>query len=327
MKVRFVFFAFMLAGVLAVAAMAGALWIVTVSYGDLGDALEHRKRHLHASAELVRLLQPVPVARVEAEAASAPADTMRRHWQEAGASDEELKLLAETLDARLQLQGIAVATAKGLEPLKGTFGGVVRAQPATAFDNRAEYDAAQARLVANVSRLVELADARTNRGVDAATRQLGHAIGIAIGAVALLLVLTIAVGVVLRRAMLRPIARLVQDVEGLAQRDHTAALEPATRIAEFQAIAKAFNERTQAVENEIRARLRMAVELHDARAAADSVTRAHETLLARLREEQNAKAGQSAAARRHVQDVLTETPDAPPAKPRGSKRRRRDPNV
>jgi methyl-accepting chemotaxis protein len=325
MKVRFVFLAFVLAGVLAAAAMAGALWIVTVSYGELGDALEHRKRHLHASGELVRLLQPV--SRTEAEPASAPADALRSRWQEAGASNEELKLLAETLDARLQLQGIAVATAKGLDPLKGAFGSVVRAQPATAFDNRAEYEAVQARLVANVSRLMEMADVRTNRGVDAATRQLGHAIGIAIGAVALLLVLTIAIGVGLRRAMLRPIARLARDAEGLSQRDHTAVLEPATRIAEFQAIAKAFNDLKQAGENEIRARLRMAVELHDARSAAESVTRAHEALLARLRDEQNAKTGQSAAARRHVQDVVTETLDEPPAKPSGSKRRRRNPNV
>jgi hypothetical protein len=325
MKVRSVFFAFVLAGVLAAAAMAGALWIVTVSYGDLSDALEHRKRHVHASAELVGLLQPV--TRAEAETASAPVDAMRRHWQEAGASDEELKLLAEAFDARLQLQGIAVATAKGLEPLKGAFGSVVRAQPATAFDNRAEYEAVQARLVANVSRLIEMADARTNRSVDAAVRQLGHAVGIAIGAVALLLILTIAVGILLRRAMLRPIARLAHDVQGLTQRSHMAALEPATRVAEFQEIAKAFNELTQTVENEIRARLRMAAELHDARSAADSATRAHEALLARLRGKREANVEPPVLPPVDLQNLGKETPDAPLGKPRGSKRRRRSQDV
>jgi hypothetical protein len=325
MNVRSVLFSIALTGALAAAAMAGALWIVTTSYGDLGDALEARKRHLRAAGELVRLLQPV--ARAEAEAASAPSEALRRQWQEAGASDEELKLLAETLDARLELQGIAVAAAKGLAPLKGAFGGVVRAQPAPAFDNRPEYEAVQARLVANVSRLIEMADARTNRSVDAATRQLGHAIGIAIGAVALLLILTIVVGVVLRRAMLRPITRLAHDVQGLAQRNHAAALEPAARVAEFETIAKAFNELTQTVENEIRARLRMAAELHEARSAADSAARAHEALLARLRAKQQAKTGESPRAALDLLEPRNAPPDAARGKPRASKRRRRNQDV
>jgi HAMP domain-containing protein len=312
MNIRFAFFASVSAGIAAAAAMGGALWIVTSAYGELGDALEQRKQHLHASAELVRLMQPV--TRADAEAANTQADSMERRWQASGASDEELKLLRETLAARLQPHDAAAATV-AFEPLKGDF--AARGAPAAGtFGKSVEYEAAQAKRLSEVNRLIAIGDARTTRGVDAAWQRLGYAIGVAIGAVALMLLLTIAGAVALKRSMLRPIRRLAREVEDVDRRQSTTPLDPGTRIAEFQAIATAYNELTQTLEREVRARLRMTVELQKARAAADSAERSREALLARLREREEANAPQSMPA-----------PLDRPASPRGSKRRRRNQNV
>jgi hypothetical protein len=311
MNVRFVFFASVLAGVLAAAAAGGALWIVTSAYGDLGDALEQRKAHLHASAELVRMVQPV--ARVETEAASAQADALERHWQDSGASAEELKLLGETLKAR-PAPPEAAAAAIAFEPVKGDFA-ARGSQAARTFGKGVEFETAQAKLLSDVNRLVAMGDARTNRAVDAAVRHLGQAIGIAIGAIALLLLLTIAVAVALERSMLRPIRRLAREV-GDSARQPAAPVDAGTRIAEFQAIATAYNELARALESEARARLHMTVELQRARAAADSAERTRHALAERLREHQAANAPQPAPA---PLDVA--------ASPRGARRRRRNRNV
>ena len=302
MKVRFVFFAFVIAGILAAAAMGGALWIVALSYGDLGDTQEQRKRHLHASVELVRMMQPV--TRAEAGAASAQADAIRAQWQETGASDEELKLLGETLATRLQLRQVAAGTMHGaFEALKGEFIGSGGGLADRAFTTGTEHEATQAKLVHNVSRLIEMSDARTNRGMDAALQQLGNAIGFAIGAVALMLLLTIAAALALKRSMVLPISRLARDVEGISKRDKAAPLDAGTRIAEFQTLAKGYNDLTQALEDEIRARLRMTVELQKARSAAEAAARDRDALLVHIQDQHEANEPQPALARDRNRNV------------------------
>jgi hypothetical protein len=331
MKLRFVLFAFVLPGFVAAAVVGAALWLVAVAYDDLGDALEGRKRHLQASAALVRLLVP---AKSEAESQSAELDAIQQQWRQAGASDEELTLLDDALDRRRKLQEFAAATMPGsVEAVKGAFANPARTQPERAFIGSVQHEAGRTKLVSDVSRLVELADARTTRAVDAAWRELGHAIGIAIAGVALLLLATIVAAVLLRRSLLVPIRRLAHDITGAAQRnDDPAPLDPATRIPEFHTIANAYNTLAQALEDEIRARLRMAVELQRARSAADTATRTGHPVVARSRD-QHATDLQAAVPSRDVQDLDSENTPArlniaePRGKPRGSKRRRRNPNV
>jgi hypothetical protein len=282
MKVRFVFFASVLCAIVAVAAMGAALGFVTISYGDLGDALELRKRHLHASAEVLRFIQ-LPTR------AEADADALRKQWKDSGATDEELNVLGETLETRL---------------------------------------------VPNANRLIEMADARTNRGVDAAWSALGHAIWIAIGAVVFLLLVTVAVAVVLKRALVAPVRDLARDIEGVAQHRVAAPLESGARIAEFQAIARGYNALTQAIEDEVRARMRMSLEVQQARAAAESAARSRDALAARVRAQQQAKGAQSQLEPLDSRNPASEgSPPkvvdigAPRNRPRGPKRRRRNQNV
>jgi uncharacterized membrane protein YccC len=172
---------------------------------------------------------------------------------------------------------------------------------------------------------------RTNRAVDAAWRDLGEAIGIAIAALALLLFATIVVAVLLRRSLLVPIRRLAHDITRAAQRnDDPAPLDPGTRVHEFQTIANSYNNLAQALEDEIRARLRMAAELQRARSAAGAAMRTRDALAARVPDRQNTKRPESAALPLDVQNrdsqntaaSLVDTA-APQVRPRGSRRRRR----
>jgi hypothetical protein len=176
-----------------------------------------------------------------------------------------------------------------------------------------------------------MADVRTNREVDAAWSALGHAIGIAIGAGALLLLLIVVAAAVLRRSMLVPLRRLSRDMEGVAQRRVAAPLDPGTRIAEFKTIASAYNELAQVIENEVRARMRMSLEVQQARSAADSAMRSRDALAARVLEQEEAKSAQPALGPLDSQNLVSEEPPpkvvdigAPRNRPRGSKRRRRN---
>lgn len=323
MKVRFVFSAFVVGGIVATAAMAGALWMVAVSYGDLGEALEQRQRHLRASAELMKLIQPG--ARVEAEAESTQVEALRNQWIDSGAPDDELDVLRETLAARLQSEPVTVAAVQGIfNPLKGEFAGAGGSQAERALKPSLGADAVgrEAKIASNAHRLVELADARTSRAMDIAVTRLGHAIGFAIGAAALLVLLTVAAGALLRTSIMRPIGRLARDLEDVTQPNSGAVLDPGTRIVEFQSIARAHNDLKEALENEVRARLRLTLELQKARSSAEAAAEAHDALLVRMREQQR-------HARRGDEKAPVQVADMGEGagKPRSSKRRRRDPDV
>jgi hypothetical protein len=323
MKVRFVFSAFVLGGLVATAAVGGALWMVALSYDDLGDALEQRNRQLQASAELMKLIQPA--ARVEAEAESTHAVALQKQWIDSGALEDELTVLRETLEARLQPEPVTVAAVRGLDPSKREFAGAASSQADRALKQSYGADAVsrEARLVSDANRLIEIANARTNRALHDAVQRLGHAIGIALGAAALMVLLTIAAAIVLRTSIMRPIGRLARGVEQVPEPKGRGLLDPGTPFVEFQSIAKAHNDLKETLENEVRARLRLTLELQKARSAADAAARAHDELLVRMQEQQAPgvlQAEEQAAAR----GVNLGAPDR---KPRGSKRRRRNQDV
>ncbi len=270
----------------------------------------------------MKLIQPAAV--VEAEVESTHAVALQKEWIDSGAPEDELTVLRETLEARLQPEPVTVAAVRGLNPSKGEFAVAASSHADRALKQSYGADAVSrgARLVSNAGRLIEMANARTNRAMDAAVQRLGHAIGIALGAAALMVLLTIAAGVLLRTTIMRPIGRLARDVE-VTESDSGALLDPGTPIVEFQSIAKAHNDLKEALENEVRARLRLTLELQKARSAADAAARAHDELLVRMQEQQAPEApeGEEQAAARVVNI------GAPDRKPRGSKRRRRNQNV
>lgn len=307
MKLRYLFFAFVLAGILAAAALAGAFWIVTVAYGDLGSALEQRQRHALASADLLRLIQSG--TRSEADPASTVAEAVEQRWKEAGATEEELKILHEMLVAKIDApEFAAVAMQGGSGPVQREWSGSGASQSERALKSPLEPDAPglQTQRLSSADRLIEMADARTKRGVDTAMHDLGSAIGIAIAAMAFVLLLIVGIALLMSRSMLRPVRRLAHAAERISERNDPAPIEAGSRVPELQVIAKAFNDVADALENEIRARLRMTVELQKARSAADSAARARDALLARIHSEEQAKAPQFAPAPLDLQAIISE---------------------
>jgi signal transduction histidine kinase len=306
MKLRYLFFAFVLAGILAATAMAGAFWIVTVAYGGLGSALEQRQRHSLASADLLRLIQSG--TRSEADAASTVAEPLQQRWTETGATEEELKILGEMLAKIDAPEVAAVAMQGGSDPVQRGWSGPGASQSERALKSPVDADSAGlgTQRLSSANRLIEMADARTKRSVDTAMHDLGSAIGIAIAAMAFVLLLIVGIALLMSRSMLRPVRRLAHAAESISERNDPAPFDARSRVPELQVIAKAFNDVTDALENEIRARLRMTVELQKARSAADSAVRARDAALLRMQSEAETKAPQFAPAPLDLQALISE---------------------
>jgi signal transduction histidine kinase/CheY-like chemotaxis protein len=306
-----------LLGVIAV-----ALWLVATSFTQVEKALEQRKVTLALTAELSRLTEHMSRL-VRAYAATADTRYLTEYYaltgyrtvmggsglreylkgeegsaksfpvrmREAGASDEELKVLdkaIDTSDALHKTEQIAFAATQGLyDPDRSEFvtGGTPHPEFALSTLYGPEYAKLQASLMSNVERLAEMADARTNLAVEKATDRLEQAIVIACIAMSVLLILTLLGSAYIGKLVLKPIRRLAASADRIANGNYAARVQKGRAVAELHTVGTAFNNMASAIEQDIADRTKVSEELQDARTAAESATRAKSMFLANMSHE------------------------------------------
>lgn len=211
--------------------------------------------------------------------------------REAGFSTEELAVLDRALAIGDQLQKteqIAFAATQGLyDPDKGEF--VSDGKPNIDFALRLvygpEYARLQASLTSEVSRLAKLADARTSLSVQASTSRLLNAIVAAGTAMGMLLALALLASFFIERYVLSPMQKFAAVADRIATGDYQTRLVPSKAVAELGTLASAFNNMATAIEEDIKQRQAVMRELEEARAVAESATRAKSMFLANMSHE------------------------------------------
>jgi signal transduction histidine kinase/DNA-binding response OmpR family regulator/HPt (histidine-containing phosphotransfer) domain-containing protein len=214
-----------------------------------------------------------------------------QRMQEAGFSSEELASLRGALQISDELQQqdqIAFAATQGLyDPQTGEF--VSDGKPDRDFALKlvygADYARLQGRLSLELARLAKLADARTSRSLQTATRALLQAIGLAGFAMVVLLALGVLVSLFINRYLLRPIHTFAGLADRIAAGEYETRLVLPHSIAELNTMAAAFNNMATAVESDIAQRQEAQRELEQARAVAESATRAKSMFLANMSHE------------------------------------------
>ena len=211
--------------------------------------------------------------------------------REAGFSAEELGILEKALAIGEQLhksEQIAFAATQGLyDPEKGDF--VSDGKPNMGFALKLvygpEYAKLQANLTLEVSRLAKLADARTSLSVQQATDGLLRAIVLAATAMGMLLALTLLASFFIDRYVLKPIQRFAYVADRIAAGDYKTRLMPSKAVAELNTVASAFNKMAAAIEDDIKHRQEVLLELEEARSVAESATQAKSMFLANMSHE------------------------------------------
>ncbi len=322
MKLKFFSIAFPVATLTFLAAIGAALWLVASSFNQVGQALEQRKITLALTSELSQLTEQMSRL-VRAYAATSDTRYLTEYYaltgyrtvmggsglreylkgdegsaksfpvrmREAGASNEELAVLDKAIDTSDELhksEQVAFAATQGLyDPEKNEF--VTGGAPAPEFALKTvygpEYAKLQASLVANVNKLTDMADARTSTAVQQATNHLWRAIMLACTAMVVLLLLTLAGSLFINKSVLRPIRRIAAGADRIAEGNYTTRVDAGKAVAELGTVAKAFNNMAASIQEDIRERIKVSQELQDARAAAESATRAKSMFLANMSHE------------------------------------------
>jgi two-component system, sensor histidine kinase and response regulator len=224
-------------------------------------------------------------------AAETAGKTFPQRMRDAGFPADELAILDEALaigDRLEKIEQIAFAATQGLyDPAKAEF--VSDGKPNTDFALKlvygTEYGVLQARLNLAVSRLARLADARTGLAVRNATDRLLQAVLIAGAAISILLALALFASYFIDHFVLRPIQRFAAVADRIAGGDYQTRLSPSKAVAELTVVASAFNNMAASIEHDIRQRQVVLHELEEARAVAESATRAKSMFLANMSHE------------------------------------------
>lgn len=231
------------------------------------------------------LQQPAPAAE------QPTGKSFHLRMRDAGFSAEELAVLDSAVAIGRkseEIEQIAFAATQGLyDPEQRQF--VSDGKPNMDFALKlvygADYNGLRAHLTGEVSRLAKLADLRTSSSVQAATSRLFQAIVLAGAAMGMLLVLAFLSSVFIERYVLRPIQRFAHVADGLARGDYHARLNETAAVAELNTLASTFNNMASAIEDDIARRQAVLRELEQARAAAESATRAKSVFLANMSHE------------------------------------------
>ena len=211
--------------------------------------------------------------------------------RDAGFASAELAVLDNALAVNDQLhktEQIAFAATQGLyDPNRGDF--VSDGKPNAAFALKLvygpEYARLQAKLTADVNRLATLADERTARSVQDATDRLLHVIMLAAAAIGMMFVLTLLASLYIHRYVLDPIQDFAPVADRFAAGDYDTRLTRVNAVAELNIMAAAFNKMAAAIQEDVEHRKSVQAELEDARAAAESATRAKSMFLANMSHE------------------------------------------
>ena len=211
--------------------------------------------------------------------------------REAGFAADELGVLDKAFAIGEQLhktEQIAFAATQGLyDPEKGDF--VSDGKPNMGFALKLVYgpvyEKLQANLTLEVSRLAKLADVRTTIGVQQATDRLLRAMLLAAAAMGMLLALALLASFFIDRYVLQPIQKFANVADRIATGDYKTRLPPSRAVAELNTAASVINKMAAAIEEDIKQRQAVLLELNEARAAAESATRAKSMFLANMSHE------------------------------------------
>ena len=211
--------------------------------------------------------------------------------REAGFPTAELAVLDNALAVFEQLhktEQVAFAATQGLyDPEKRDF--VSDGKPNTEFALKlvygSEYAQLQAKLTAAVATLARLADERTGSSVKNATDGLFRMIVLAASAIGMLLALTLLATLYIHKFVVDPIQEFAPVADRFAAGDYDTRLMPRNAVAELNTMATAFNKMAAAIQEDVGRREAVQVELEEARAAAESATRAKSMFLANMSHE------------------------------------------
>jgi signal transduction histidine kinase/CheY-like chemotaxis protein len=217
--------------------------------------------------------------------------TFAQRMRDAGFSSDELGALARALaigDELQETEQIAFAATQGLyDPVKRDFvsDGQPNMQFALGLVYGSEYAELQAHLTSQVSRLAQLADARTKLSVELATHRLRNAVVLAGCAIGMLLTIALLASMFIERYVLRPIQNLAPVTHRIAAGDYQTRLAASEAVAELNTVASAFNNMAAAIEEDVKQRVAVTRELEEARALAESATKAKSMFLANMSHE------------------------------------------
>jgi signal transduction histidine kinase/CheY-like chemotaxis protein len=259
-------------------------------YYDLAQ-YRNGKRAVPAADPVQYWEEVIAGLRDHVETADVSGKSFPQRMQEAGFVTAELAVLDNALaisDRLHKTEQIAFAATQGLyDPDKGDF--VSDGKPNSGFALKLvygqEYAKLQANLTLEISNLARLADERTSLNVKESTDTLLGMIVLVAKAMGMLLALTLLASYFINKYVLNPIQEFAPVADRIATGDYKTRVAPSKAVAELNTVASAFNKMAAAIDEDVERRQAVQLELEEARAAAESATRAKSMFLANMSHE------------------------------------------
>jgi signal transduction histidine kinase/DNA-binding response OmpR family regulator len=205
-------------------------------------------------------------------------------------TDEEFAKLREAQarsDALVALEDRAMAALKGLYPDADgqyTVRGELDLALARELLHGPDYHRAKARIMAPIEEFTAMVEARTAREIETLQRRANVLVQAALALIVAATGLLALAFVFLQRRVARPVLEMA-EVAGRAEGGDYSGRVPVRASDEIGRLSRAFNQMSNAIEEDIEARQGSAAELARAREAAEQANRAKSTFLANMSHE------------------------------------------
>jgi CheY-like chemotaxis protein/HPt (histidine-containing phosphotransfer) domain-containing protein len=217
--------------------------------------------------------------------------TFPARLQMAGFAPAELDLFRAALGVAQELHDMeqaAFAATQGLydsETGQFTSDGEPNREFAAKLLHSDKYGQLQAKLAAAVGQFARMADSRTNDALTGANAHLWDVIAMAHGITGVLFVLAMVSGAYISRRMLQPMYLLAAAVRRIGNGDYGFRAPHRSSFEEHAVLVSGVNAMAEAVESDISRRQEMMADLAEARAQAETATRAKSMFLANMSHE------------------------------------------